>query len=179
MYVGEPRVKCAFAAAMLLSLAGFAGAAAGAAHPSDLITQTSIGGATLGGTARDYARVLGSPDFTTTMPGALVRLTFAHGELQVFLRGGRGVAILTPSDKLRTAQGAGPCVETSQLKRLYGRRLVGHKRAHQPNVVAVSVGNLVFATPSRKVAAVLLARTPAKYLALLLNSSACGGGEEE
>jgi hypothetical protein len=29
------------------------------------------------------------------------------------------------------------------------------------------------------VAAVLLTRTPSRYLTLLLNSSGCGGGEEE
>jgi hypothetical protein len=175
----EGRVRCVFAAAILLSLAIFVGAADGAAHRSDLITQTSIGGATLGGTAHDYARVLGSPDFRTRMPGALVRLTFAGGEVQVFFRAGRGVAILTPSAKLRTAEGVGPCVDASQLPLVYGRRLVGHKRAHQPTAVAFSVGHLVFATPTGKVAAVLLARTPSTYLNLVLNSSVCGGGAED
>jgi hypothetical protein len=177
--MGERRVTCAFAAAILLSLAAFAGVAAGAGPGSGLITQTSIGGATLGGTARDYTRVLGTPDFRTRLPGALLRLTFAGGELQVFLHGGRGVAILTSSDKLRTAEGVGPCVDTSRLRRVYGRRLVGLKPAHRPTAVAFNLRHLVFATPSRTVAAVLLTRTPSRYLTLLLNSSGCGGGEEE
>jgi hypothetical protein len=179
--MSERRLTCAFAVAtaIALSLAAFVGAAAGGTNPANLITQTSIGGATLGGTARDYTHTFGSPDFRTRLPGALVRLTFSGGELQVFLHGGRGVAILTSSDKLRTAEGVGPCVNTSRLRRVYGRRLVGHKPAHRPTAVAFNLRNLVFATPSRTVAAVLLTRTPSKYLTLLLNSSACGGGEEE
>jgi hypothetical protein len=177
--MGERRVACVSASAILLIVAAVAAGAAGAAQPSHVITQTSIGGATLGRTAQDYTHALGSPDFKTRMPGALTRLTFAHGELQVFLRDGRGVAILTSSDEFRTAKGVGPCVDASKLRRVYGRRLVGLKPAHHQTAVAFNVGQLAFAAPSQKVAAVLLARTPSKYVNLLLNSSSCGSGEED
>jgi hypothetical protein len=176
--VRERRLACAAGAVSLLFVGVFLGAAADAATRPSLITQTSIGGATLGGTARDYSRVLGAPDFRTTLAGGLVRLTFTGGDLQVFLSGGRGVAVLTSSNRLHTADGIGPCVDVSRLRRVYGRRLVAHKTAHQPTASAFTSGHLSFATPSRTVAAVLLARAPEKYLALLLNSSSCGGGRE-
>jgi hypothetical protein len=177
--MSESRVRSGVAAAVVLTIAAFAGGSAGAVQPSDRITQASIGGVALGGTARTYSRTLGAPDFSTRLPGALVRMTFAAGRIQVFLRGGRGVAILTASDQLRTVQGVGPCVGAAQLRHAYGRRLVAYKRAHQPTPVAFRVGHLVFTTPAGQVGAVLLTRSPSTYLTLLLNSSSCGGPKEE
>jgi hypothetical protein len=178
MCVPERRLTAAAGIAMLLCFGVFLGAAAEAATRPGLITQTSIAGATLGGTTRDYSRVLGAPDFRTPLAGGLVRLTFMGGDLQVFLSRGRGVAVLTSSNRLHTADGIGPCADVSQLRRVYGRRLVAHKTAQHPTAVAFSSGHLSFATPSRTVAAVLLARAPERYFALLLNSSSCGGGRE-
>lgn len=164
---------------VVLTIAAFTGGMAGAAQRSDRITQMTIGGVPLGATARNYSSALGAPDFSTRLPGALVRMTFAGGRIQVFLRGGRGVAILTASSQLRTVQGVGPCTGAAHLRRAYGRRLVAYRRAHQPTAVAFRIGHLVFATPAGRVGAVLLTRAPSRYLALLLNSSSCGGGKEE
>ena len=177
--MSELRARSGVAAAVVLTIAAFAGGTAGAVQPSDRITQTSIGGVTLGGTARNYSRTLGAPDFSTRLPGALVRMTFAGGRIQVFLRAGRGVAVLTASDQLRTVQHVGPCIGTAHLRRVYGRRLVAYKRAHQPTPVAFRVGRLVFSTPAGQVGAVLLTRSPSMYLTLLLNSSSCGRTKEE
>jgi|tagenome__1003787_1003787.scaffolds.fasta_scaffold20941653_2 hypothetical protein len=173
------RVRGAVAAAVALAIAAFAGGTAGAVQRSNLITQTSIGGVTLGETARHYSRTLGSPDFSTQLPGALVRMTFAGGRIHIFLRNGRGVAILTASDQLRTVRGVGPCVGVAHLRRAYGPRLAPYLRGHQRTPVAFRVGRLAFATPAGRVGAVLLARSPSAYLTLLLNSSSCGGGKEE
>src|SRR4051794_35423600 len=118
--MAERRATNGIAMALTVAASALLVCTAGAADRSNRITQTSIGGVTLGGSPSDYTRTLGSPDFTTRMPGSLVRMTFAGGRIQVFLRGGRGVAIMTASDQLRTAQGVGPCVRLARLRQAYG-----------------------------------------------------------
>jgi hypothetical protein len=152
-------------------------ALAAATGGSQAITATSIAGARLGAAPGDYRRVLGPVDYRTRLPHGLLRLTFRDGEVHVFLRDGRGVAIETATKGFHTARGIGPCTSTARLKTVYGRRLVAHRRPHNAQPFAYEAGSLAFFAPGSRIGNVLLAKAPSQYLSLLAASPACGMGE--
>jgi hypothetical protein len=152
-------------------------ATASASAPGGRITQTAIGKAELGLTQKQYTRLFGRPSFTTRYSHGLVRLVFANKELAVYLsRAGRGIAVLTSAEEYRTARHVGPCSTVSALKRAYKGRLVKTRRAGHP--VAYRVNHLVFAAPSGKVGAVMLAGRGFS-VSVAVNAGQCGGGEED
>jgi hypothetical protein len=159
---------------LAIAFGGFAAASASA--PGTRITQSSIGGVKLGLTRKQYTRLLGRPSFTTRFGHSLVRLAFEHKKLAVYVsRSGRGVAVLTSEERYRTAKGVGPCSAVPALRRAY-KGLVTTRRAG--HTVAYRLKNLVFASPSGKVGAVMLARRGFP-VGVAVNAGQCGGGEEE
>jgi hypothetical protein len=160
---------------LAVAFSGFATASASA--PQTRITQDRIGGARLGLTRKQYAHLLGRPTFMTRYGHGLVRLVFAKQELAVYLsRSGRGVAILTSADEYRTVRRVGPCSSVSALRRAYKGRLVVKRRAG--HAVAYRLDRLVFASPSGKVGAVMLAGRGFS-VSVAVNAGQCGSGEED
>jgi hypothetical protein len=159
---------------LAIACGGFAAASAGA--PATRITQSSIGGARLGLTRKQYTHLLGRPSFTTRFGHGLVRLAFADKELAVYVsKSGRGVAVLTSAEEYRTVKGVGPCSAVPALKRAY-KGLVATRRAG--HAVAYRLKHLVFASPSGKVGAVMLAGRGFP-VSVAVNAGQCGGGEED
>jgi hypothetical protein len=141
------------------------------------ISQRSIGNVPLGLTRTAYLHKLGKATFTTRFEHGLTRLAYVDRGLAIYLsRKGRGLAVITSSDHYRTAAAVGPCSTVRALKRAYGARLKPMRRAG--HVVAYRLQRLLFAAPSGKVGAVMLAHLtfPASTA---VNSGQCGGGEEE
>jgi hypothetical protein len=151
-----------------------AGGSAGA--PNHGISQRAIGGAGLGLTRAGYIHRFGKPSFTTRFGSGMTRLAYADRELAIYLsRKGRGIAVLTSAREYRTLAGVGPCSTISALKKAYPGRLAVTKRARV--VVAYRLGRLLFAAPSGKVGAVMLADA-AFPSSVAVNAGQCGGGEE-
>lgn len=158
-----------------VAFGGFAAASASA--PGSRITQSEIGGVRLGLARKQYVHLLGRPSFTTRFGHGVVRLAFADKKLAVYLsRSGRGVAILTSAERYRTAKGVGPCSAVPALTRAYKGRLVTTRRAG--HAVAYRLNHLVFASPSGKVGAVMLAGRGFP-VSVAVNAGQCGGGEED
>ena len=158
-------------------MATLATSAAGtAAAPAYQITNRDVGGVRLGATRAQYVRALGRPSYAHRLGDGLTRLAFAKRELFVYLAHGRGVAVLTSAEEYRTAKKIGPCSTKRALVRAYGGRLQPYRRSGR--VVAYRIRNLVFAVPSGRVGAVLLANrhTGAQ---LAVNASQCGTPGEE
>jgi hypothetical protein len=141
------------------------------------ISQRSIGNVPLGLTRTAYLHKLGKATFTTRFGHGLTRLAYVDRGLAVYLsRKGRGLAVLTSEDEYRTAAAVGPCSTVVALKRAYGTRLQPMRRGS--HVVAYRLRRLVFATPSGKVAAVMLSGSGFP-VSVVVNAGPCGGGEGE
>lgn len=159
---------------LAVAIGGFAAVSASA--PGTRITQAQIGGARLGLARTQYTRLLGRPSFTTRYGHGVVRLAFVNQKLAVYLsRSGRGIAVLTSAKRYRTAKGVGPCSALPALTRAYKGRLVTTRRAG--HAVAYRLNHLVFAAPSGKVGAVMLAGRGFP-VSVAVNAGQCGGGEE-
>jgi hypothetical protein len=140
------------------------------------ISQRAIGGVGLGLPRAGYVHRLGKPTFTTRFGHGMTRIVYVDRELAVYLsRRGRGVSVITSAEKYRTPTGIGPCSTIRALKKAYRGRLRPTRRGG--HVVAYRLGRLLFATPSGKVTAVMLARSgfPAS---VAVNAGQCGGGDE-
>jgi hypothetical protein len=140
------------------------------------INQRSIGNVPLGLTRTAYLHKLGKATFTTHFGNGLMRLAYDHRGLAIYLsQRGRGLAVITSSDDYRTRAAVGPCSTVRALKRAYGPRLKPIRRGG--HVVAYRLQRLLFAAPSGKVGAVMLANStfPAS---IAVNGGQCGGGEE-
>jgi hypothetical protein len=153
---------------------GLAAGSAGA--PNHRISQRAIGGVGLGLTRAGYIHRFGKPSFTTRFGGGMTRLVYADRELAIYLsRRGRGIAVLTSAKEYRTLAGVGPCSTISALKKAYPGRLTVTRRARV--VVAYRLRRLLFAAPSGKIGAVMLA-AGAFPSSVAVNAGQCGGGEE-
>jgi hypothetical protein len=150
------------------------GSSSGAADRQ--INQRSIGHVPLGLTRTGYVHRLGKATFTTRFGHGLTRLAYADRGLAIYLSGkGRGLAVITSSDHYRTAAAVGPCSTVGALKRAYGARLKPIRRGG--HVVAYRLERLLFAAPSGKVGAVMLAKATFSA-SIAVNAGQCGGGEE-
>src|SRR5947207_452773 len=114
----QPRKFRRLARAAVTLAAALAAATSAAAGENHSITQRSLGGAALGMTQRDYARVLGPLHFSTRFTGGLTRLEYRKGKVHVFLSRAshRGVGLFTAADDFRTAAGVGPCSAVTKLQ---------------------------------------------------------------
>jgi hypothetical protein len=163
---------------LLLVMAVMAGgpAASSATTPGHRITQTAIGGAELGRSRDGYTRMFGRPSFTTRFGHGMTRLVYADRKLAIYLSpNGRGVAVLTSAKEYRTPAGVGPCSTVIALKKAYRERLTVKRRAG--HIVAYRLRGLLFAAPSGKVGAVMLANS-AFPASVAVDAGQCGAGEE-
>lgn len=142
---------------------------AAAAYERYGIEPTAIDRATLGLTAAEYRKLLGVAPLEQ-LQGSYQRLTFPKRKVSVYLRGGKGMAIVTWNKQLGAASGAAPCLPTAELKSIYGSKLVPLKALGQ--VVGYRYGNLSFMVIGGKVRNVILTRIPSA-LQLALNSEIC------
>src|SRR3954471_1276821 len=92
----------------LLCVALVAAGAAGAVETFP-ITGASIAKAKLGWTQAHYRSLLGAPGRVDRLEGGLVRLVYPRRKLEVYLHGGRGVAISTWNRRYTDGAGIGPC----------------------------------------------------------------------
>jgi hypothetical protein len=148
------------------------------AEPTELVTATTIAGAPLGVAAAEYSRILGRPSFTTRLPRGVTRVTYKGGELHVFLRIGRGVALSTSSDEYRTHAGIGPCSARADLLRAYGPRLKLVRRGVANRPIGYVLGRLFFAVFDERVGAVMLGAPPLQP-EIAVNGPQCGAGDED
>jgi hypothetical protein len=143
------------------------------------VSQATIGGARLGLTAADYARVLSEKPTVTRYSDGTSRLSFSRAEISVLLGpGGRGRLIATAAPKYVLPGGIGPCGSLTRLARAY-RNLVAHQIV-QPmgrGPVVYQLGHLWFTTIVGRIGRISLAsgRPP---LQSLVNDAQCGAGEE-
>lgn len=148
-----------------LALVG--GAAAVEAFP---ITGTSIAGAKLGWTQARYRTVLGAPGRVDRLEGGLVRLAYPGRRLEVYLHGGRGVAVSTWNRRFTDGAGIGPCSRIVDAQEAYGAHWV--KLAGGPGLQLWQHRTLTFRIGKGKVLAVVLA-TKAYRLQIAGNTSDC------
>src|SRR4051812_22235900 len=94
------------AALVLLALVVAGPAAAIETFP---ITGASIAKAKLGWTGFQYKAALGTPSRLDMLEGGVARMTFASRKLEVYLHGGKGVAIATWNRRYTDGAGIGPC----------------------------------------------------------------------
>ncbi len=133
------------------------------------ITSSRIAGAGLGKTVAEYRTVLG-PVSVGQLEGGYTRLT-ARGKVEVYLRGGEGVAITTWKRANTTAEGVGPCSSVADLKRAYGSKLRAAR--FLGTLHGYRLGKLLFATEgSSRVRVVMLSASPA-YDFIAYNSLEC------
>src|SRR3954468_23598562 len=99
------RLTVAFA----LCSAALALASGAAAVETFPITGASIAKAKLGWTQAHYRSLLGAPGRVDRLEGGLVRLVYPRRKLEVYLHGGRGVAISTWNRRYTDGAGIGPC----------------------------------------------------------------------
>jgi hypothetical protein len=162
-----------------LSVASLTEAALGDNGPAHPIRADSIGAARLGQPADRYVRSFGRPIATTLLGNGLTRLAFANGRLEIFLRKGMGVAVVTTAANDLTGSHVGPCATAGQVRKAYAGRLKPVVSPVTHTVAAFTVGRLMFAVPEGRVTAVMLADNPSSYLRLLLGVAACGAGNED
>jgi hypothetical protein len=144
------------------------------------VTQRTVGGARLGLDRTSYRAIFGAPSITTPFPGGTTRLAYERGEIQVFMRGGVGTAVLAVAKEFTTAQGIGPCANATALVRAYGHQLVPYRSAAAHNrIVAYRLGRLLFGVPGGRVSALMLTADAHRDLPLLLAAAPCGKGDED
>jgi tRNA A-37 threonylcarbamoyl transferase component Bud32 len=125
------RRRLALAAAALL---GIAGAAIGvlaeeggsARHGMPVINETSIAGAKLGETTREYKKLFGvfrPSTLTEFASGHFKSLAFQRPEVAIYFPpGGKRAAYVTTWNRAyRTAAGVGPCSTIGEMKKAYGK----------------------------------------------------------
>jgi hypothetical protein len=93
----------------LLAVLALVAAGSATAIETFPITGASIGGAKLGWTRAHYQTVLGKPRRVDQLEGGLTRLAYPGRELEVYLQGGRGVAVATWNRHYRNSARLGPC----------------------------------------------------------------------
>src|SRR4051794_35154654 len=164
-FVGMRLSLACVVCAVALSLAG--GAAAVETFP---ITGASIAKAKLGWTQAHYRSVLGAPARVDRLEGGLVRLAYPKRKLEVYLHGGRGVAIATWNRRYTDGAGIGPCapiVDAQQAYDAHWTKLLGG-----PDVQLWQYRTLTFRIGKGKVLAVVLATNPYR-LQIAGNTSDC------
>jgi hypothetical protein len=152
------------------ALCFFALVGGAAAVETFLITGTSIAGAKLGWTQAHYRTVLGAPGRVDRLEGGLVRLAYPGRKLEVYLHGGRGVAVSTWNRRFTDGAGIGPCSRIVDAQQAYGARWV--KLAGGPDLQLWQYRTLTFRIGKGKVLAVVLA-TKSYRLPIAGNTSDC------
>lgn len=133
------------------------------------ITPDYIAGAHLGWKQPQYRAALG-PLTIDRLELGYTRLTARSG-VQVYLRGGKGVAIATWSKHLVDQYGITPCASVSALEAAYGSRL--KPALFNSKLAGYRSGPLLFATEgSGRIKAIMLAGLP-KYDFIAYNSREC------
>lgn len=94
--------------------------AALAAGGSTLITQSSIGTASLGQTRAAYAAAYGTALSTDRLEGNLTRVVYRR-HVDVYFAAGKsgGIAVVAAGASFRTAKGVGPCSPAAAVKAAY------------------------------------------------------------
>jgi len=159
------RIVVSLVAVSFVALAG--GAAAVETFP---ITGASIAGAKLGWTQAHYRSVLGAPARVDHLEGGLVRLAYPGRKLEVYLHGGRGVAVSTWNRRFTDGAGIGPCSRIVDAQQAYGARWV--KLLGGPDLQLWQYRTLTFRIGKAKVLAVVLATKPYR-LQIAGNTSDC------
>jgi len=127
------------------------------------ITQTSIGGASLGGTKAVYTSRFGAykqlslTEFPPPIPG----VSFGQPQVAVYFKADpkHGDIITTWNRRFRTAAGVGPCSTIAELKRAYGDAVHPSPHSISPDgnrIGAYVVGrNLLFSTQDQRTISVV------------------------
>jgi hypothetical protein len=122
------------------------------------ITGVSIANARLGSTSSQYQHLLGRATRVDQLEGGLVRLTFASRKLEVYLHGGKGVAIATWNKRYTDGAGIGPCARIVDAQKAFGAHWV--KLTGGPDLALWQQRTLTYRVGKGKVLAVVLATKP-------------------
>jgi hypothetical protein len=162
-----------------VSIALLCASAALAGLDGGRITQHSIGTATLGLRASDYASRLGERPFVTRYGNGTRRLLFAKAELSVLLgRSGRGIRVTTAGRQYRLSGGLGACSPLASLARSH--RLVPYAvpGPFGASAVVYRSGNLWFTLAGTKYVGSVTLATRKPSLPLLVGGAQCSGSDE-
>jgi hypothetical protein len=144
--------------------------AALAAGGNRLITESAIGGGSLGQTRAAYAAAYGSPLRTDRLEGNLTRVVYRQ-RVEVYFRSGSaaGIAVVVAGSAFRTGKGVGPCSPAAAVRAAYPGSarvpLAGPEYAYRLG------SRLWFEIEAGKVAAVALGTKAAAFYAA--NTAPC------
>ncbi len=127
------------------------------------ITQTSIGGASLGGLKATYTKRFGAYKqlLLTEFPPPIPGLSFGQPQVAVYFKADpkRADIITTWSRRFRTAAGIGPCSTIAELNQAYGDAVHPSPHSISPDgkrIGAYVVGrNLLFSTQDQRTISVV------------------------